>query len=68
MTIQADFAEVTPIPVNLAVLESDLIPPLPEDPATPPLGGPLTPVLRRYTEGDQPAITDITHEVQCSCL
>ena len=63
VSLQADFAEVTPIPVNLAVSESDSVPPLPEDLAIPPLGGPLTPVLRRYTQGDQPAITDITHEV-----
>jgi hypothetical protein len=51
------------MPVNLAVSESDSVPPLPEDLATPPLGGSLTPVLRRYTQGDQPATTDITHEV-----
>jgi hypothetical protein len=60
--IRADFAEVTPIPVNLAVSESDSVPPLPEDLTTPPLGGPLTPVLRRYTQGDQlphPLLVDL---------
>ena len=62
-TLQADFAETTPIPIHLAVSESDSVPPLPVDPATPTLGGPLTPVLRRYTEGDQAVVSEISHEV-----
>ena len=65
MLLQADFVETTPIPVHLAVSESDSVPPLPADSAPPTFGGPLTPVLRRYTEGDQLASMEITHEVNC---
>ena len=62
--VQADFAETTPIPVHLEVSESDSVPPLPADSTTDNLGGPLTPVLQRYTAGDRQAVTSISQDVR----
>ena len=63
-TLQADFSETVPISVHLEVSESDAVPPLSADMTTPTLGGPLTPVLRRYIEGDQPVVMAITQDVR----
>ena len=64
LVFQADFAETTPIPVRLEVSESDSVPPLPDDSTTSVLGGPLTPVLQRYTVGNQQVATAITQDVR----